>query len=463
MVPLVHLEGVAQRAGGAGDNGDLVHGSGVLLARRDQRVADLVVGDDLLFLLADDRALALVARDDDLHALLQIRLAHGAAAHAHGAQGGLVDDVGQLRAAGAAGGPADGVEINVRLHLHVLGVHLEVGDAALQVGKLDGDAPVESAGAQESLVQAFGAVGRGQDDHALGAVEAVHLGQQLVEGLLALVVAADAGRAVALFADGVDLVNKHDARGLIRGLLEQVAHLGRAHAHEHLHKFAAGDGEKRHLRLARDGLGQERLARARRAYEQRALGQGGADALVLVGVVEEVHDLPQGVLGLVLPGHVGKGLAGLALDVDFGVALAKLHGVSAHALGEHPAHDLPDGHEQQNREYPRRQEAEQRRILRGNRRGKLRARRVEAFGQALIRPAARLVNGGLAVCVGGPKEDLVLLHGHFLNLLVVDHGQKVVVPDLRHRCGQHRRKYQRVEQHQNHHGDQVVKNQRSFG
>ena len=264
---LFNLHGVAQRAGGARNNGDLVHGSGVLLTRRNQRVADLVVGDDLLFLLADDRALALVARDDDLHALLQIRLAHGAAAHAHGAQGGLVDDVGQLRAAGAAGGPADGVEIDVRLHLHVLGVHLEDGDAALQVGKLDGDAPVEAAGAQEGLVQAFGAVGRGQDDHALGAVKAVHLGEQLVEGLLALVVAADAGRAVALFADGVDLVNKHDARGLIRGLLEEVAHLGRAHAHEHLHKLAAGDGEKRHLSLARDGLGQKRLARARRAYE----------------------------------------------------------------------------------------------------------------------------------------------------------------------------------------------------
>src|SRR5699024_11351986 len=65
------------------------------------------------------------------------------------------------------------------------------------------------------------------------------LGQQLVQRLLALVVAAHGARAVALFADGVDLVDKDDAGGFLGCLLEQVAHLGSAHAHEHLHKLAA--------------------------------------------------------------------------------------------------------------------------------------------------------------------------------------------------------------------------------
>ena len=45
----------------------------------------------------------------------------------------------------------------------------------------------------------------------LVAVEAVHLGQQLVQGLLALVVAAQAAGTVTLFADGIDLIDKHDA------------------------------------------------------------------------------------------------------------------------------------------------------------------------------------------------------------------------------------------------------------
>ena len=397
----------------------------------------------MLLVIGHNGVLLLVAGNDYLDALLQVGLGGKAASVTDGAEGGLVDDVGQLGAGGTGGHTGDLVEVHVLGDLDLFGVYLQNGLAPQQVGQLHGYTAVETTGSGQGRIKGFGTVGGGQNDDAGVALEAVHLGEQLVQRLLALVVAAVLA-AAALLADGVDLVDEHDAGGFLLGLLEQVAHLGRAHAHEHLHKLAAGDGEEGHLGLARDGLGQERLARARRAYEQRALGQGGADALVLVGVVEEVHDLPQGVLGLVLSGHVGKGLAGLALDVDFGVALAKLHGVAAHALGEHPPHDLPDGHEQKNREYPRRQEAQKRRILRGNGRGELRARCVEALRQALVRPYAGLVDGGLSVFIRGGEEDLVLLHGDFLDLPFVDHGQEIVVSHLRHRGGQHRREYQRV-------------------
>ena len=87
-------------------------------------MADFVVGNDLFFMLADHRALALITRDNDLHALLQIGLGNGIAAQAHGAQRGLVDDVGKLRAARAAGGAADGVKVNAGVHLHIFGMHL---------------------------------------------------------------------------------------------------------------------------------------------------------------------------------------------------------------------------------------------------------------------------------------------------------------------------------------------------
>ena len=61
-----------------------------------------------------------------------------------------------------------------------------------------------------------------------------------------------------------------------------------------------------HVGLAGHGLGQHGLAGARRAHQQDALGHGGADVLVLAGIVEVVHDLRQVLLGLVLPGHVGE-------------------------------------------------------------------------------------------------------------------------------------------------------------
>ncbi len=112
--------------------------------------------------------------------------------------------------------------------------------------------------------------------------------------------------AVPLLADGVDFVDEHDAGGLVIGLLEQVPHLGGTPAHEHLHELAAGNGEEGHVGLAGYRLGQQGLAGARRAYQQGAFGQLGADLAVLLRVVEEVHDLAEQFLGLVLAGHVGK-------------------------------------------------------------------------------------------------------------------------------------------------------------
>src|SRR2546423_1073578 len=81
------------------------------------------------------------------------------------------------------------------------------------------------------------------------------------------------GAAVA--ADGVDLVHEDDARGVLLGLLEEVADARGADADEHLDEVGARDREERHAGLARDGAGQQRLTCARRAVEQYALGDPG--------------------------------------------------------------------------------------------------------------------------------------------------------------------------------------------
>ena len=46
--------------------------------------------------------------------------------------------------------------------------------------------PVEAPGPQECLVEHVGLVGGGENDHALLAGETIHLGEDLVEGLLLL-------------------------------------------------------------------------------------------------------------------------------------------------------------------------------------------------------------------------------------------------------------------------------------
>ena len=131
-------------------------------------------------------------------------------------------------------------EIDCRAYALAPAVDLEDRQPLLEVGQRHHDLAVEASGAQQCRVQDVGPVGGGDDDHALGRVEAVHLAQHLVQGLLALVVAAtEAGAALA--PDGVDLVHEDDGRCLLARRLEQVTHPRGADADEHLHEVRARD------------------------------------------------------------------------------------------------------------------------------------------------------------------------------------------------------------------------------
>ena len=134
--------------------------------------------------------------------------------------------------------------------------------AALHVGTVDDDAAIEAAGAQQRRVEHVGTVGRGDEDDAFVRLEAVHLDEQLIQRLLALVVtAAEAGAAMT--ADGVDLVDEDDAGRVLLALLEQIADARRADADEHLDEVGAADREERHVGFAGDRAREQRLAGAR--------------------------------------------------------------------------------------------------------------------------------------------------------------------------------------------------------
>ncbi len=227
-----------------------------------------------------------------------------------------------------------------------LDVDLEDRGAALHVRAVQDDLAVEAAGAQERRVEDVGPVGGGDDDDVGVGVEAVHLDEDLVQGLLALVVrAAEAGAALA--ADRVDLVHEHDARAVALGLVEQVADAAGADAHEHLDELGAGDAEERHAGLAGHGAGHQRLAGARRADEQHAARDARAERVELLGVLEELHDLLELHLGLVHAGDVRERHHGLVAEEHPGAALAEGHRLVVGALGlAHHEEDEAADHEE---------------------------------------------------------------------------------------------------------------------
>ena len=188
------------------------------------------------------------------------------------------------RAAGEHG------EIDVVAERNLLGVDAQDLFAAAHVGTADHHAAVEAAGAQQRRIEHIGAVGGGDQDDAFVGFEAVHLDQQLVEGLLALVVSAAEARA-AMAADGVDFIDEDDAGSVLLALLEQVADAAGADADEHLDEVGAGDGEERNVGFAGDGARQQGLAGSRRPDQQHAFGNAAAELLELLRLAQELDDL----------------------------------------------------------------------------------------------------------------------------------------------------------------------------
>ena len=187
-----------------------MHRVGVLQVVGDDGVAHLVVGGDPALLLAHHPGLLLRAGDHAHDPLLQLEVVDLALALAGREQGGLVDQVLQVGAREARRLGGQVVQVDDLGQRLAAGVHLEDLGPALAVGAVHHDLAVEAARAQQRGVQDVGPVGGGDQDDVVGHREAVHLHQELVERLLALVVtAAQAGATVA--PDGVDLVHEDDA------------------------------------------------------------------------------------------------------------------------------------------------------------------------------------------------------------------------------------------------------------
>ena len=292
-----------------------------------------------------------------------------------------------------------GVHVLAQRHL----AHVDVEDllAAADVGQLHVHLAVEAARAQQRGVQDVGAVGRGDHDHAEVGFEAVHLDQHLVERLLALVVAA-AQAGAALAADRIDFVDEDDAGRVLLGVFEHVAHAGRAHADEHFDEVGTGDAEERHLGLAGDALGQQRLAGAGRADQQQAARNAAAELLELGRVLQEVDHFLDFFLGLVAARDVGEGDLVVVLVEHARLALAEAEG-AALAAALHLAHEVdPHADQQQHRAPADQQRHEERALF-----ARLDVELDVVVDQIADQPAVEVGGGGadLAVVVGDRRRS----------------------------------------------------------
>ena len=222
--------------------------------------------------------------------------------------------------------------------------------APFHVGLVDQHLPIEPARAEQRGVEHFGSVRRAHDDDALARVEAVHLREQLVQRLLALFMAAD--RTLdADFSQRVELVDENDARRLRFGLLKEIADAGGTYADEHLDEFGSAQAEERHVRLAGNGAGEQRLAGPRRADEQHAFRDPAAEVGVLLRVLEELDDLLQFFFRFVDAGDVREPNLHFIVGVNLRAAARERHDAAFRAAHP-PEEEAPDADEEDERNDP---------------------------------------------------------------------------------------------------------------
>ena len=125
-------------------------------------------------------------------------------------------------------------------------------------------------------------------------------------------------------------------------LVEEVADAARADADEHLDELGAGDAEERHASLAGDGAREERLAGAGRPDQEHAARDARAEGGELLGILQELDDFLELLLGLVDAGDVREGHDRLVAEKHPGAALPEGHRLVIRPLGL-PHHEVDEG------------------------------------------------------------------------------------------------------------------------
>ena len=309
-----------------------------------------VIGDRLLLLVVDP-VLPFESHDDLVHALVQILGIHLQFVFAGGKQGRFVDQVLQLGARKTDGSLGKVFEVHVVGKGNVPGMEFQYFVARHPLRQFQGDLPVEAPGPHQCVVQDVGPVGGRHDNDRFLRRKTVHFGKDLVQGLLALLVPApDTYAAGSPY--GIQLVYENDCRGVLLGVFEQVPDPRCADTDKDLYELGTADAEERHARFARGCPGHQRLAHARRTCEEDPLGKLRTQGEVLGGVLEEINDLDQFVLGIGEARHVLEGHVAVRPGIELGLGLAHAEDIPS-APAHAPALHLPGPvNEYRHQQYP---------------------------------------------------------------------------------------------------------------
>ena len=385
----------------------------------DDGVASLMIGGHFLLVVGHHHGFPFDAHHHLVLGLLEIDHGDEALALTRGQKRGFVDQIGKVRTGKARRAARNGPAIDVRCNRHF--AHMDGQDLfpTLDIRAGNNDLAVKAARTQQSRVEHIGAVGCGDDDDAFVGVEPVHFDQQLVQRLLALVIAA-AKASAAVATDGVNFVDEDDAGRRFLRLLEHVADPAGTDTDKHFNKVGAGNVEERHIGLPGNGAGQQGFAGSGGANQECALGDFAAKAVEFGRVLQKVDNLPQFFPGFVDAGDIVKGDAALFLIQQLCTGFAKAHRAASLAILHLPHHEQPDA-DHQGKGQDRKQQLHEDGAFRLRLHLKPHAFVAQPVDQRRIERGIGLKGG----VVGQPSGNIAAADLHILHGAFTDLGQEV--------------------------------------
>ena len=273
-------------------------------------MACFVVGGQTLLVLGHDERTAFRTHHHLVFCVFEFAHRYNTLATASRQQGCLINEVHQVSTREARRAACHGLKINVWCQRNLAHMHAQNLFATNHIRIRHNNLAVKPTRTQQCGIKHVRTVRRRDQNDAFIGFKPIHLDQQLVERLFALIIAA-AKACATMATDGVDFVDKDNARRILLGLLKHVAHTTCTNADKHFDKVRTRDREERHIRLARNRTRQQGLTRAGRSNEQHATRNTSTETLEFLRVAKELDDFFQIFFRLVHTRDIGEGHAAM--------------------------------------------------------------------------------------------------------------------------------------------------------
>ncbi len=198
-------------------------------------MACLMICRNFLFFLIDDHRPSFRAHHDLVFGHFQEIKSNLLGTLPGGHQRRFVDQVFQVSPSKTRGSTGEDFKINIGGHLGFLGIYRQDFLSSADIRHRHNHLAVKTTGTQQGGVKDIGSVGCRDDDNTVVGLKAIHLDEQLVQCLLALIVTA-AEACATVSTNGIDLVDKDNAGRTFFALGKHVTDTGCTDTNKHLDK-----------------------------------------------------------------------------------------------------------------------------------------------------------------------------------------------------------------------------------